>query len=109
MTKSQKLRPYTYVTAGTALDVEDNEIEARSGARRDIAIKGQVPGDESTRQTFDSDIRSYIGTDTKETLDAHFPGENYEVMVISHDATREAGVTQLGDYYTEVVQGGGFN
>lgn len=108
ITKSQRLRVHTYVTAGTALSVEDNEIEARSGARRDVAIRGKVPGSESVRDSFDTNIRSYIGTDNTETFDSPFPGQDYTVMVISHDSTREAGITQVGDYYTEVVEGGGF-
>lgn len=102
MTKQQKLRTHTY---STPRPVEKNEIEALSGARREVTIRGNVPGDESVRKSFDDAIRSKIGENETVAFDSHFPGVSYDVTVVNHDGTREAGRTRIGQYNIEVIEG----
>jgi len=102
ISKRQRLRTHPYATPRP---VEANEIQALSGAERNITIRGNVPGDESVRASFDESIRSKIGVNETVDFESPFPGETLEVVVINHDATREAGQTQIGQYNIETVEG----
>lgn len=99
--KRLKMRQHTYALH----DADENEVEARSGARQDFIIKGNVPGSESTRKTFDDNIDGPIGNNESVTYSSGFMGKDYNVVIQSHDSTREAGVTQLGGYYIEATEG----
>lgn len=101
ISKKQKMKTTTYALG----DIEANEVESLSGSRRMITIRGNIPGDESDRLTFDNAIREPIGNNETVMFESPFPGPEYEVAVVSHDATREAGKTQIGKYNTEVVEG----
>lgn len=102
ITKKQRIRVHTYATPRP---VEANEIEARSGAQRNITIRGNIPGDESVRESFDTAIRSKIGVNETSTFESPFPGEDLDVVIVNHDSTREAGQTQIGKYNIETVEG----
>lgn len=101
ITKSQKVKVHTYALH----DADENEVEAKTGARRRITLKGNVPGDEADRKVFDTELRAKIGENNTATFESPFPGGNYDVVVENHNSTREAGVTQLGKYSIEVVEG----
>jgi len=102
ITKSQRMKVHTY---STPRPVEANEIEALSGAQRNVTVRGIVPGDESTRKSFDDAIRDKIGVNETVEFDTAFPGSTYDVVIVNHDATREAGNTQIGQYNIEAVEG----
>lgn len=102
VTKSQQVKVHTYATPRP---VEANEIEALSGAQRQITIRGNIPGDESVRREFDEGIREYVGTNQETWFESHFPGDNLRVVVTEHDASREAGQTQIGQYNTTMIEG----
>ena len=102
ITKKQRLRVHTYATPRP---VEANEIEALSGAQRSLSIRGNIPGDESVRKSFDDAIRSKIGVNETSTFESHFPGSNLDVVIVNLDGTREAGQTQIGQYNIEAIEG----
>jgi len=107
-TKRQQLETHEYVTGGDddeGLSFEDNEIEAQSGATREIMIQGSIPGDEETRQAFDDAVRNAIGKLDTVTYRSPFPGRELEVIPTSFESTREAGITQLGEYMVELIEG----
>lgn len=98
---SQELRTHTYAIHA----VEENEIEARSGALRTFTIQGAIPGDEAYRQSFDEEITSRMGQNVMTTYESAFPGETVDVMIGSFDSTREAGRNQHGSYFLELFEG----
>lgn len=102
ITKKQRLRTHTYATPRP---VEKNEIESLTGSKREISIRGNVPGDESVRKSFDDAIRSNIGVNETVTFESAFPGRDYEVVIMKLDSVREAGQTQIGQYNIEAVEG----
>lgn len=101
ISKRQQLTPHTYAFH----DPQENEVEAESGAIEEISIHGTVPGPESDRKTFDDAIRAEIGENNTVTFEEPFPGRTIDVMPTQLIGTREAGVTELGDYRIEAVRG----
>lgn len=108
ISKKEKQETYAYITAGTSFTVEDNEIMSKTGAMREIQVKGTVPGDEATRKAFDDFMRTRLASDTAYPFENAFPGSTWQSHIVNYDASREAGVTQTGSYNAELVEGGGF-
>ena len=102
ISKQTKMRVYTYATPRP---VTANGIESKTGAQRDITIRGNIPGDESDRQAFDDEIRSKVGVNETVTLQTAFPGTSYDVVITNFEPTREAGTTQIGGYSIRATEG----
>lgn len=100
-TVKQNLHVSTYAKR----DASENEVVAQSGAELHITIRGSIPGDESTRKNFDTTIADHIGKNNATTFNSAFPGTSHEVVVLSHDAAREAGRTKIGQYEIDLVEG----
>lgn len=98
--KTQRARVYPIALA----DSGENQAMSKTGAKRRIQINGTVTG-ESERNTFDTNINSLIGGDETVTYRSAFPGEEVTVMVDQFESTREAGLTRLGEYALELVEG----
>lgn len=99
--KRQKMNVHKYPFH----DPEDNDVEADTGARKEIEIRGNVPGDESVRTDFDSTFRERAGVNEIVEYRSSFPGTTLDVMVGDFESTREAGVTQLGGYALTLIEG----
>jgi hypothetical protein len=84
---------------------EENVVKEDSAPVRTIRINGRHTGTRSERNQFDDQIRSLIGQDTIVTYESAFPGHDLDVMVNSYESTREAGLTRLGEYSLELIQG----
>lgn len=105
VSKKQKIKTYPVAYA----DPGDNELLDKSGVVRRWTVIGSVENDtgdpDDERNQIDADIRALVGQDTAVTFTEPFPGRTKTVMVDSYETTREAGVTRLGKYALELVEG----
>lgn len=102
-TQLRKEQPFSIFTKAFA-DPGSNGVKADGGPVRTFTLTGQIVG-ETYRNTFDDHIRSLVGSDTIVEYESAFPGRTTEVMVRDYESTRSAGITRLGEYAIEVVQG----
>lgn len=86
-------------------NAEENLVEATSGATRTITIKGRVTGSKATRNSFDQTMQGLIGEDTIVTYASAFPGHELNVMANNYESIRESGLTELGEYALELIEG----
>lgn len=100
-TLSQEYQVYEIAFA----EAGQNELASNTGATRQIIITGQITGGRARRNQFDRNIRSLIGDDRTVTYEEAFPGRKFEVMVDSYNSAREAGVTRMGDFSIEMIEG----
>lgn len=92
-------------SAQAGLSPDDNDLFSDEGATRTVRVTGRVPGDEATRNSFDATITDSIGQDEIVTFRDAFTGRTFDGMIRNFDATDEAGITRLGDYAVEFVEG----
>lgn len=104
MDKRQDFQPYKVAFAQPG----ENLLEAQSGAVRRFTIRGQqtdAAGGGDERNTFDDNIRSIMGQNQSVTFVEPLTGRNLTVMVDSFESSREAGLTSIGEYNMELIQG----
>lgn len=82
----------------------ENPIKSDGGAVRQFTLVGRLDG-EDYRNQFDDHIRTLVGSDSIVEYESAFPGRSIPVMIRNYESTREAGVTRLGEYSVEMVQG----
>ena len=85
----------------------ENEALANSGAYRQVMIRGERTGTYQERGDFDDSMKSLIGQDNIVTYSSSFPGREMDVMVKEYESTEEAGLTRIGEYILELVEGTG--
>lgn len=103
--QSQKSQNLTVARRAFASDPSENDITTDSGVTRTVRIVGEIEGTESERNTFDSNLAGSIGQDTIIDVEDPFTGRTYSGVVRSYESTDEAGVTRLGEFGVEVVEG----
>lgn len=84
---------------------EENDQFVESSAVRRITLLGDFDGTFSEQRTFDDKLRSRAGQGETYTFSSAFPGLDSEAALVGYESTREAGVTQKGDYAVELVVG----
>lgn len=102
MEKSQTFEVYRRALAE---DGSDNDIFPETGARRRITIIADVTGDESTRETFYDNITTSFGQNDTVTVRDALTGREFTGVIGSFDTTDESGLTRLGEFSMEIVQG----
>lgn len=100
-TLSQKYQVYELAFAPPG----GNEYASDTGAKRQVIITGQVTGDTEERNQFDREMRSLVGIDETVTYKEAFPGREFKVMVDSYNSARKAGLTRMGDFSIELIEG----
>ena len=86
-------------------DPGGNQVLPSGGATRKVMITGKVEGDTATRNSFDSTMKAKVGQDVTGTLDTGFPGRNLTCMLTNFEGTRKAGLTRIGEYSAEFMEG----
>lgn len=86
-------------------DPQSMLIQPGGGATRRIIIVGRKSGSTSTRNTFDSNIEALVGQNQANTYSSAFPGRDLNVIVKDFEGTRDSGLTRLGDYTLELLEG----
>jgi hypothetical protein len=84
---------------------EENEQIVASAATRSITLLGEFVGDLAAQRAFDDELRSRAGVGETFTFSSAFPGLSTEAAILSYESTREAGVTQRGEYAVELLAG----
>lgn len=99
--KKQQIEVYPIALA----DPGENEVLSKSGAFRQIILTGTKEGTQSERNDFDDAMQNLIGQDTIVDYVSAFPGRTKQVMVKNYESTREAGLTRIGEYGLELIEG----
>lgn len=103
--REQKKERFETAPMAFADSAEENLQESTSGPIRSISINARYTGPKSERNTFDQTMRGLIGQDTIVTYSSGFPGHDLDVMVNRYESTREAGITKVGEYSLELIEG----
>jgi hypothetical protein len=103
--QSEKQQPLNLARVAFADSPEDNVVTTEGGVTRTVTATGQVAGDATARNTFDDNLRATIGQDTIVTLEDPFTGRDYFGMMRSYESTDEAGLSRLGEFGLEFVEG----
>lgn len=99
-TKDMQLEPVALPLSNPGED----DVKHQSGAQRRILINGQVTDTEGLT-TFDDQMQNRVGKDRIVTFSSGFPGRSKDVMINNYEGTREAGVTRMGEYVLELIEG----
>jgi hypothetical protein len=102
---SQKEQPLNLARIAFADTPEDNTISTEGGVTRTVTATGRIEGTPAERNTFDDNIRATIGQDQLVDVADPFTGRTYTGMISSYEATDEAGLTRLGEFGIEIVEG----
>jgi len=84
---------------------EETLVQPNGGAMRRIIIVGRVTGTNAERNNFNSTMKSYLAQNQAVTFSSGFPGRELNVVVNNFESTRSEGVTRLGEYALELVEG----
>lgn len=103
--KSQQIESYPVAFANPG----ENELLEKSGVVRKYTLIGTredtISNPDDERDQFDDHIRSLVGQDQIVDFNEPFPGRTKQVMVDSFESTRESGVTRIGQYALELIEG----
>lgn len=99
---SQTWEVYRRALADT---VEDNDLFPETGATRRITIMSDVTGAETERETTYDDVSESLGQNQTITVRDALTGQEYSGVIGSFDSTDESGMTRLGEFGMEIVQG----
>lgn len=102
MSKEQEISRTQWLLAD---DAEKNSLTSDSGAVRRITITGQHEGSAAERRQFDDDVSDTLGQQTVIDLEEPFTGRTFSGMLESYEGTDEAGLTRLGEFGFDFVQG----
>lgn len=100
--KSQSVEVFRRAFAENA---DDNDLFSDGGARRRIAVTGDVTGDAAARNQFTDTITQTLGQDELVDLFDPFTGKTFTGMIDTYDDIDESGRTRLGEYALEFVEG----
>jgi len=102
---SQKEQPLNMARIAFADSPEDNTISTEGGVTRTLTATGQFAGDAAARNSFDAALKDTVGQDTLVDVQDPFTGRTYTGMISSYESTDEAGLTRLGEWGLEVIEG----
>jgi hypothetical protein len=100
--KSLELEVLSELLAGSA---SDNDVIQTSGATKRVTLLGRYEGSWSEMRSFDGELTSRAGDRNSYLSESAFPGGEFEAAILAYESTREAGVTQQGEYVLELVAG----
>lgn len=89
----------------TAESPEDNDLVVTSSPTKRITLLGEVNKTFSEQRTFDQQLTDRAGDGNTYTYTSAFPGRDIEAALTTYESTREAGVTQRGEYLVELTVG----
>jgi hypothetical protein len=84
---------------------EDNDLVLTASPVRRVTLLGELDKTFSEQRTFDQQLTSRAGDGNTYTFTSAFPGRDTEAALVGYESTREAGVTQRGEYALELVGG----
>ena len=86
-------------------DAEENDQYIEGAPVKRTTLLGEFVGSFAEQRAFNNRLRERAGDGESYTFEAAFPGETFEAALVGFESTREAGITQRGEYAVELVAG----
>lgn len=86
-------------------DAEENDQYIEGSPVKRTTLLGEFVGSFAEQRAFNNRLRERAGGGESYPFEAAFPGETFEAALVGFESTREAGITQRGEYAVELVAG----